>query len=508
MELKKSSLEAFEAAGTITLTQEESMETIVPDFCPDIARIIQTEGKIYLHNRQIRDGKAELSGTIRISVLYTPDGEKGLRTLEFALPFGMESERGIFPKCSNLEAEMEVAALETRMMNPRKVFSRCKLVGRVTGYQKTQLTFASDIDAQPELAIEKRQIKDSIILLSSIGEKDFSFTDELTLSAGKDGAAELLSSNVCPVITDTKSVGNKLIFKGMFHIRILYRDTSGKCTATEAELPFSQVMETADQSEDTGAEVYLQLTGSDFQISSEMTDGRLISATLYLRASAFFYRKCEAVLLEDLYSTVYNTSYEASPVEWVSFRDVLQRRQTVREILEIGVVAESILSLNVQCASVSVEKTDQSTVLRAPVTIRVLYQDEGGAVLFAERSTEAICHLEISADCKVTADAVCVGEVQGSIGERGIEVRFPVDFVVRMEGTSRRLCISSVQIDNEMNKDHAPSLVLRRLGKEEKLWNLAKQYHTTVNAILAANNADNEDQLSYDKMLLIPKKRT
>ena len=83
MELKKSSLEAFEAAGTITLTQEESTETIVPDFCPDIARIIQTEGKIYLHNRQIRDGKAELSGTIRISVLYTPDGEKG--KLEFSV---------------------------------------------------------------------------------------------------------------------------------------------------------------------------------------------------------------------------------------------------------------------------------------------------------------------------------------------------------------------------------------------------------------------------------------
>ena len=183
LELKKSCLDAYEAAGSMNLTQEETAETIVPDYCPDIARIVKTEGRVYLHSRELRDGRAELSGTVRINVLYTPDGEKGLRTLDFAIPFTSESERGSFPQCTNLMANTEIAALETRMLNPRKVFTRCKLLTRLTGFQKTQLSFCTDVETDESLCVEKRQTQQHAVLLNDITEKDFSFTDEITLSA-------------------------------------------------------------------------------------------------------------------------------------------------------------------------------------------------------------------------------------------------------------------------------------------------------------------------------------
>ena len=45
LELKKTCLDAYETGGELTLTQEETAETIVPDYCPDIARIIETDGQ-------------------------------------------------------------------------------------------------------------------------------------------------------------------------------------------------------------------------------------------------------------------------------------------------------------------------------------------------------------------------------------------------------------------------------------------------------------------------------
>ena len=68
LELKKACFDAYEAAGELTLTQEETAETIVPDYCPDIARIIETTGKVFLHSREMRDGRAEISGTVRVTV--------------------------------------------------------------------------------------------------------------------------------------------------------------------------------------------------------------------------------------------------------------------------------------------------------------------------------------------------------------------------------------------------------------------------------------------------------
>ena len=52
LDLKRVSLDTYDTGGELTLTQEETAETIVPDYCPDIARIIQTDGKVYLHSRE------------------------------------------------------------------------------------------------------------------------------------------------------------------------------------------------------------------------------------------------------------------------------------------------------------------------------------------------------------------------------------------------------------------------------------------------------------------------
>ena len=507
LELKKSCLDTFASTGAITLTQEETAETIVPDYCPDIARIIKSEGKVFLHSRDLREGRAEAGGTVRLSVLYTPDGEKGLRTLEFAIPFTAQSER--FPKCHHLVARVEIAALETRMLNPRKVFTRCKLTVYLTGYQRTQLVFGSDIEAEKRLCLQKRQSQQKLVLLAAISEKDFSFTDELQLSPGRDGAAEVFFSQVRPFVTESKSVGSKLIVKGAFSLSLLYRTTSGQCACYEAELPFSQVMEAEEGCEDAVAEVLLQLTGADIQISSDDPDGRQIAVTLYLHGTAFLYREQEATLLEDLYSTAYHTSYDATPLELTSFRETMLRRQSVREVLEIGVVAESILSMNAVCGAVCVGREGQNSVLRTSVSIRALYLDEGGTALMAERTVEVSCYLELPEDHRVTAEALCTGELQGSIGDRGIEVRFPVDFSIQTEGKIRRAAISTARLEEEAPKDtaSAPSLVLRCLQQQESAWDLAKRYHTTIAEILSANELESESEIPHDKLLLIPKKR-
>ena len=509
LELKKSSFDAYEAGGELTLTQEETSETIVPDYCPDIARIIETEGRVYLHSREVRDGRVETAGTVRVTVLYTPDGEGGIRTLEFAMPFSVESDPHAMPACTTVTAEAEIGSLETRMLNPRKVFTRCKLVTRITGYRKTAVCFCTDVEAEAGLGVEKRQERQHAMVMTHIAEKDFTFSEEMDISPGREGAAGLLTNRVSNSVTEMKIVGSKLVFKGMFTVELLYRTADGHCYSTTGELPFSQIMEVEGASESACPSLQLQLTGTDIQIDGDDAEGRRFSVTLYLHATALLREERELTLLSDLYSTAYDMTYEAAPLALTGFFETLDRRQTVREILEIGVVADSILSLSVTCGAVSVSREGTATTLRTGAWVRAMYLDEGGVPLVAERCIEVSCQLDLPEECRVTAQASCTEEIQGSLADRGIEVRFPVEFHVEASSRMKRVCVSGAKLDPETPKDAsgAPSLVLRCLGKQETTWDLAKRYNTTIPLILAANQLESEDAIDRDQMLLIPRKR-
>ena len=143
------------------------------------------------------------------------------------------------------------------------------------------------------------------------------------------------------------------------------------------------------------------------------------------------------------------------------------------------------------------------------MTVRALYLDEGGACLSAERCIDVCCPMELPKDCAVSARAFCGEEIQGTLGDRGIEVRFPVDFQVEVCGRCRKLCVASAVLDESTPKDlsNAPSLILRCVGKQESAWEVAKRYNTTIADILAANQLEQESEIPCERLLLIPKKR-
>lgn len=509
LELKKECLEAYDLCGSFTLTQEDTAETIVPDYCPDMARIIATDGAVFIHSRDARDGRGTLSGSVRVHVLYTPEGETGIRLLEFAMPFTVESEAGSLPDCLYLSAVCRIDFLESRMLNPRKVFTRCKLVTQMTGYRKQPLCFSSDLDAEAGFHVEKSNGSHHVSLLKHIAEKDFTFTESITLSPGRQGAAELLSSRVTGTVTETKLIGNKLVFKGVFNIHLLYRGMDGQIGSASAELPFSQIMETEDAAENARVALQLQLTGTDLQIDGADAEGREIAVTLYFHTLALVREEQDIMLLGDLYSTSYETSYETAPISLCSFYEQINRRQTVREVLEIGVVASAVLSARVTCGTVSISREGDLSLLRTNAAVQVLYLDEGGSCLLAERSIEVTSQLDVPQNCTVTAAASCGDDVQAAIGDRGIEVRFAVDFHAEVCETLKKISISKVTLDQNTPKDlsGSPSLVLRCFDRQESVWELAKKYNTTISEILTANQIDREDDLPCDRLLLIPRKR-
>ena len=138
--------------------------------------------------------------------------------------------------------------------------------------------------------------------------------------------AELLSKQVRRVVTEIKSLGSKVIFKGMFHVSVLYKTLEGKCAVVTGELPFSQIMEVDGTAEGAVVSLLLQFTGMEFRLDSGDLDGHQIEITLYLHATAFLRETRELTLLNDLYSMAYELKYETEQLELHSFHETLEMR--------------------------------------------------------------------------------------------------------------------------------------------------------------------------------------
>ena len=109
-----------------------------------------------------------------------------------------------------------------------------------------------------------------------------------------------------------------------------------------------------------------------------------------------------------------------------------------------------------------------------------------------------ICHIS----------ALCARDGFQLRGDGGVELRFPVIFTLSSAETPCYPCLMSLQAEKRTEKDEsAPSLVLRALKQGERLWDLAKQYRTTVSDILAANDMAEEAAAAVGKLLLIPRRR-
>ena len=59
LEFDRDVIQGWQVLADAAVCQEETLETIVPDACPDILRIVAVYGQATLTSRQAREGAAE-----------------------------------------------------------------------------------------------------------------------------------------------------------------------------------------------------------------------------------------------------------------------------------------------------------------------------------------------------------------------------------------------------------------------------------------------------------------
>ena len=195
------------------------------------------------------------------------------------------------------------------MLNPRKVLLRVDLAVDITACQPVERPICRGVLEGEKNGVCQRQFQGETYQITSVQEKPFTFSDEISLSGSKPEAEELLKCRAALRCSESKVIGNKLIFKGESQLQMLYRSSAGGLCTAEYELPFSQIMEITGAGEESTCDVYVVLTGLDCALDSG--DGRTISVSMGLLAQAVVREERTLQMLTDVYSTAFQLTAES-----------------------------------------------------------------------------------------------------------------------------------------------------------------------------------------------------
>ena len=505
-ELERTALDGFEILQDTALLREETLEMIVPDACPDILRIIETDGTVLLHQKSAQSGKAELEGSFKLEVLYLPDGEEGVRQLPVIIPFSCTLENKAITPETGMTASLRLYHADARLLNPRKILARGEAVVEMTLFAPVHEELSQRMSERTEEHLEQKTEICEFYLTDSVTEQEFEIRDQMQISSGKPAALEILKCRAELCRGESKLIGNKLIYKGDVRLCVVYRGTDQGIHTTGGELPYSQIMEVSGAGESADCDLILTVTDLDSQLEPGGEE-RTIEISVNILAQAVIRENRRLEILTDAYSTSEPVICDWRQLAFQQKRDLGHRTQNARELWETAGEVQEILDSRLKVGQLTSSREGDKLVVTVQAELDVLYLGSDGGLYAAQRQVSVPCNLELPEQCSCFCRCEEVGEAYSAPAAGGIESRFALDFSYCALTSAVTSVLETVQPGEEAEEaGDLPSLVLRAMEAGEQLWDLAKAYHTTTADIISANELSDEDAAA-GRLLLIPRKR-
>ena len=445
----------WEEGASVTCTREEAMESVIPEYCPAVARVVETTGKLCIREKLVGEDLCTFSGSVKVTVLYTSEEASGLRSLTVNVPFSCPLENRTLAKCRTLWVTGRLLMAETSVVTSRKLYIKVLPEITVTPYREDTRRLCCGTEEDP--AVRRRTSALSLPLLSAVTEKECSVTCQ---SMNITGAApeDLLHYNAIPSVLSHQRVGNQLMVKGELWLCAVYRSEDRTLHRWEESLDFSQIVNVAELPDDADYVVTPQLRESDVRILRS-DGGTAFGITARMAFGICVYCRCNTECVADLYSTRCSAVLERRSVSVPVRMPPRAVREEAQLQLEFDAPPAFVCLTDWDCGSVSVVSEEHGQMLRSTVHLHILYLDETGAPVSTTRS------VEVSAATGDVSGGVTVQCGRPIIQCSGSTVRIavPVIFTVGVAHDEDLSVITAVTLTEE-ERGRTPSLILRRMA--------------------------------------------
>lgn len=494
MELTKASVALSRLIVDAWNHYEETTDAIVPDTFPDIARIAAVYGRAQIKDDAPQSGRVLISGVVHMTVLYVPEGGGALRRLDIPVSFAhIEEAAGINEDC-RLFVDCRVVAADAHVMNSRKLSATAtlSLCCQVFAPDTVQLT---DGFAETDDKLELLTSTHTVTVPSGVLRREFTLMEDVNLP---DHARyrEIFAPRAELRLSDCRLMNGKAVLKGDAALHLLAMTTDDTLEPVDCVVPFTQIFEADGMADNQQLSVRFSVRHLD----AERRDDGLIGVGLGACVLLTAFETHTLHVVADVYHLEHPVHVETRPVRLPACHPLAELGCEATETVPVGMKISQIADVTAALDTLLHDASHTSLRMMACI----VYRSDDGEYYSVHRAIHMPLSLPDGAQAVRLSGMQCRASATIS-GEDSV--------VLSLSGRCSLLCdeplhcsdLSALTVEEQAAPSASPvSIMLRYVDAEERLWDIAKHYRTTVDAIRQANQLDSDRLNTRAQMLLIP----
>ncbi len=478
--------------------KEAGDDFILPDYLPDIRKIVATFPTATVKGRFIGSGTLEYEGEVSYKILYIAE-DQSLKSALFVT--GFEDKIGneeLSQDCVDLIVPV-CEGVNVRMLNPRKLNIRSNCGAKVSVFKRhcnvPMLLGANTLEDEARLQCKVDRI-DSVNVLN-LRENGLTLSEDLNFEAAMPTAVELLFGRAVPVMQDCRVTEGEAQIRGSAEIYCLVSTGSDKEGREEIlpltfSLSFSQTVKNEGLHE--GGECFCTLLpeGCEFRLrDDEFGQKRVIEFDMtYLCDLTVYYPKSVS-LLSDAYSLEKETELSLSEKIFYRFCAPLKGGFSVNESATLDLpedggytLVQSFLFPDLHLASEP--DKEGKTVLEGDCGISLLLRDSAGAPDVRRTTIPLRFKTDKKAEEHQTGEVACrASGVRCRLDKNILTCDFEVGFFGQLLSKDPVQTVDEIRILPEIRKTPGKrgSVILYFPEKNEAFFDIAKRYGVPVDSL-------------------------
>lgn len=475
----------------------------LPDYKPDFSDLIISQGRVRVEEVKVTKGHVAVKGTLKFEILYRADqAELGVNSLEGSIGFQETLAADEAQEFDSAQVSCELEDLSINMTNSRKLGIRALLDLSAEVSEFVTEEFPSSMENEQTAEIKKRKV--NCLQLKEEGKDHCRIHEEIELPANKPNIQELLWKQVQLQGLQTRCMDGKIQIKGDMALFLLYiGEPENRLEWYETRIPVVCEMEVSGAHSDDICYIKSEVQEWNVQGQEDLEgEQRVVAADGLLKAEYRLYEEEEKEMLEDLYALdrVLVPRKETVTLEHLLMKnesrckvsDNLTLEEGKKEILQI-------CSCFGQVQTDHTEITDDGIIIEGAVHVQILYFTKEdrvpldaveGMLPFSYKIEVPGMKKEYRFEMNTKLELLSVMMKSSSM----LELQAVADFnvIVFVPEDLDKICgVTEEELDWEALQKQ-PGMIGLRTKKNDTLWDIAKENHTTIDEIRKTNQIPEE----------------